>query len=285
MAVTLYSGKVLNDPIIESKTKSSEKQDRSGIAIESPGTGDSKNGSGEKTEGEDNQHMKVLEVKAYVPPIPFPQRLKKKAIDEQYQKFVEMLKKLQVNMPFFEVLANILAYAKFLKKLKFANLILTQVILQLVDCSVRYPMGIVEDLLVNVDKFYFPVDFIILDMEKDISILIILSRGFLVTKGANIDLLEGKLTLRVGKEKEEFNIFEPLKYPSYKESCSYIATTDDLYGEKYVLEQHMGFLPLHDHCSYSFLAVRKRNVDVNSYAVLRAHKLEEVQMSESFHLP
>ena len=45
--------------------------------------------------------MKVLEVKAYVPPIPFLQRLKKKEMDEQYQKFVEMLKKLQVNMFFF----------------------------------------------------------------------------------------------------------------------------------------------------------------------------------------
>ena len=122
----------------------------------------------------------------------------------------------------------------FFRKLKLANLVPTQVILQLVDHSVRYPMGIVEDLLVKVGKFYFLVDFIILDIEKDISMSSILGRRFLATGGANINLLEEKL--RLDKEKEEFNVFEPLKYPSYEESCSYIAAPDELYCKKYVLE-------------------------------------------------
>ncbi|XP_027082404.1 uncharacterized protein [Coffea arabica] len=237
------------------------------------------NGSSGKTQNEDNQYMKVLEVKAYMPPIQFPQRLKKKATDEQYQKFVEILKKLQVNISFSEVLANIPTYANFLKgtvsskkkledfamvshtekcsvvlqnclpikmedprsfivscqfenifidkclcdlgssvnlmplsffkKLKFANVGPTQVVLQLVDRSVCYPIGIVEDQLVKVNKFYFLTDFLVLDMEQDIAIPIILGRAFLAMGRPNIDLLEGKLTLRVGKEKQEFNIFEP----------------------------------------------------------------------------
>ena len=50
-------------------------------------------------------------------PIPFLQRLKKNATDEQYQKFVEMLVKLQVNIPFSKVVANIPACAKFLKEI------------------------------------------------------------------------------------------------------------------------------------------------------------------------
>jgi hypothetical protein len=37
--------------------------------------------------------------------------------------------------------------------------------LQLVDRSVKIPWGIVEDVLIKVDKFYFPVDFIVLDTE------------------------------------------------------------------------------------------------------------------------
>jgi hypothetical protein len=37
--------------------------------------------------------------------------------------------------------------------------------LQLVDWSVKIPWGIVEDVLIKVDEFYFPVDFIVLDME------------------------------------------------------------------------------------------------------------------------
>ena len=173
----------------------------------------------------------------------------------------------------------------FFRKLKFTNIVPTQVILQLADHSVCYPMGIVEDLLVKVGKFYFPTDFIVFYMEEDISIPIILGRGFLATRGATMDLLEGKLTLKVGTEKEEFNVFKPLKYPSYEESCSYIAATNELYGEKYVLEQDIGFMPLHDHFSYSSLAVWKYNVDVKNYAVLQVYKLEDVRMGEPFHPP
>ena len=78
MAVTLCSSKVLDDPVIKPNTKSSEQQDRNGIVIESEETGDSKNGSCEKTQVEVNQCMTVPELKAYVLPIPFPQRFKKK---------------------------------------------------------------------------------------------------------------------------------------------------------------------------------------------------------------
>ena len=113
MVVTLCSGKVLDDPVIKSKTKPSEKQARSRIVNESEGTVDMENSLGEKTQCEDNQHIKASKVKVYVLPILFPQ--KKKTTDEQYQKFVEILKKLQMNMPFSEVLANIPMHAKFLK--------------------------------------------------------------------------------------------------------------------------------------------------------------------------
>jgi hypothetical protein len=37
--------------------------------------------------------------------------------------------------------------------------------LQLADRSVKVPWGIVEDVLIKMDKFYFPVDFIVLDTE------------------------------------------------------------------------------------------------------------------------
>ena len=43
----------------------------------------------------------------------------------------------------------------------------TNVSLQLANRSITYPRGIAEDVLVKVDKFIFPVDFIVLDMEKD----------------------------------------------------------------------------------------------------------------------
>ena len=64
----------------------------------------------------------------------------------------------------------------------------TTVTLQLADRSLKHPRGIIEDVLVMVDKFIFHVDFIVLDMEEDKKILIILGRVFLATGRALIDI-------------------------------------------------------------------------------------------------
>ncbi|MBM1019739.1 retropepsin-like aspartic protease, partial [Escherichia coli] len=57
----------------------------------------------------------------------------------------------------------------------------TTVSLQLADRSVKRPIGIVEDVLVKVDKLILPADFIILDMEEDHEVPLILGRSFLAT--------------------------------------------------------------------------------------------------------
>ncbi|XP_022877064.1 uncharacterized protein LOC111395314 [Olea europaea var. sylvestris] len=54
-------------------------------------------------------------INPHEPPIPFPQRLKKHKLDQQYSKFLEVLKKLHINIPFAEVLVQMPSYAKFLK--------------------------------------------------------------------------------------------------------------------------------------------------------------------------
>ena len=64
----------------------------------------------------------------------------------------------------------------------------TTVTLQLADRSLKHPRGIIEDVLVKVDKFIFPADFIVLDMEEDKEIPIILGRPFLETGRAMIDV-------------------------------------------------------------------------------------------------
>ena len=43
----------------------------------------------------------------------------------------------------------------------------TMVTLQLENRLLKHPRGVIEDVLVKVDKFIFPVDFIVLDMEED----------------------------------------------------------------------------------------------------------------------
>ncbi|XP_078155508.1 uncharacterized protein LOC144551425 [Carex rostrata] len=62
--------------------------------------------------------VKPTETPKYIPPhrfIPFPQRLVKHKLDQQYAKFVEHLKKLNITIPFTEAITHMPAYAKFLK--------------------------------------------------------------------------------------------------------------------------------------------------------------------------
>ena len=58
-------------------------------------------------------------MKPYKSPVPYLQRLLKAKEEHKYGKFLEMLKKFYINIPFLEVIINIPSYAKFLKDLLF----------------------------------------------------------------------------------------------------------------------------------------------------------------------
>ncbi|KAJ9566127.1 hypothetical protein OSB04_002093 [Centaurea solstitialis] len=73
----------------------------------------------------------------------------------------------------------------------------TTIPIQLADKSIVWPKGNIEDVLVRVDKFILPADFIILDCEVDADIPIILGRPFLATGRTLIDVQKGELTMRV----------------------------------------------------------------------------------------
>ncbi|KAL0462054.1 UNVERIFIED_CONTAM: hypothetical protein Slati_0093000 [Sesamum latifolium] len=81
----------------------------------------------------------------------------------------------------------------------------TIITLQLADRSIKYPRGIVEDVLVKVGKFIIHVDFIVLDMEEDVNMPLILRRPFLAMSRALIDVQKGQLTLRINDEHVVFN--------------------------------------------------------------------------------
>ena len=55
------------------------------------------------------------EVKAYNPQVPFPQRMQKAKLDEQFSKFLNMFKKIEINIPFSKALKQMPYYAKFMK--------------------------------------------------------------------------------------------------------------------------------------------------------------------------
>ena len=105
---------------------------------------------------------------------------------------------------------NLLPYSVY-KQLGLGELKPTNITLSLADRSVKIPKGIVEDVLVKVDKFYYPVDFVVLDTEPIASgpnhVPIILGRPFLATSNAIINFRNGVMQLTFGNMTLELNIF------------------------------------------------------------------------------
>ncbi|XP_070027765.1 uncharacterized protein [Nicotiana sylvestris] len=231
-----------------------------------------------------------------IPPAPFPQRLAKHQKEEQYKKFFEMLKQIQVNIPLIEALKEMSGYAKMMKDLmsrKFdfqdlATVTLTQtcsavvtrpiaeklsdpgsftipctignfafakalydlgasinlmplaiykrlgigrarptsMLLQLADKTVKRPFGILDDVIIHVEKFVFPADFVILDCKVDEEIPIILGRPFLATGRALIDCEAGELKMRLNDEEITFNVQKSMRRPSEFANCSLIDVAD-----------------------------------------------------------
>ncbi|GKD33042.1 reverse transcriptase domain-containing protein [Tanacetum coccineum] len=93
------------------------------------------------------------------------------------------------------------------------ELIPTRMTLELANRSVAYPVGIVEDVFVQVGKFTFSTDFVVVDYDVDPRVLLILGRPFLRTAHALVDVYREELALRVGDEKLIFNVESTLKYP------------------------------------------------------------------------
>ncbi|KAL0303409.1 UNVERIFIED_CONTAM: hypothetical protein Sradi_6209000 [Sesamum radiatum] len=107
--------------------------------------------------------------------------------------------------------ANLMSYSIF-EKLEMDELTPTIITLKLANRNIKYPGGIVEDVLAKVEKIIILVDFIVLDFEEDVNMPLILGRPFLATSRALIDMQKGQLTLRVNDEHVVFNVFKPIKY-------------------------------------------------------------------------
>ena len=280
MAMQLRSGKELE--------KKTEKNDNS-IDKESP----------EKEEELERKKERVdwKDIHNSGPAVPFPQRLQKSKIEEQFARFLKTFQKLEISMPFTEVVTQMPLYTKFLKdilskkrkivgegivnltatcsalmkkelpekmkdpgsftipcmiegveiqkalcdsgasinlmplsvakQLSLGELIPTTITLQMADRSMVKLEGVLEDVLVTVGKFVFPVDFIVLDMEEDSQVPLLLGRPFLATGAALIDMQKGVLTLRVGNEAAAFDLIKGMQNIDIdKESCNVV---DDVY--------------------------------------------------------
>ncbi|CAL9024834.1 unnamed protein product [Prunus brigantina] len=135
---------------------------------------------------------------------------------------------------------NLMPYSVYLQ-LGLGELKATTISLQLADRSVKYPRGIVEDILVQVDKLILPADFVVLDMEEapihDRELPILLGRPFMATAKTIIDVQNGLLTMTVLGETVQFKVFESLSQPSSSFDCCSIDVLDSIVFSKFLLAQ------------------------------------------------
>ena len=96
---------------------------------------------------------------------------------------------------------NLLPYSMY-KQLGLGELKPTSITLSLADRSIKIPKGTVEDVLIQVDKFYYPLDFVVLDTELATAranyVPIILGRPFLATSNVIINCRNGVMKLTFG---------------------------------------------------------------------------------------
>ena len=136
---------------------------------------------------------------------------------------------------------NLLPYSVY-KQFGLGELKPTTIALSLVDRSIKIPKGTVEDVLVQVDKFYYPVDFVVMDTEPDAVgpnfVPIILKRPFLATSNAIINCRNGVMQLTFGNMTLELNIFHLSKkhMSSVEEDQEQVCQIDAIMGEQYQLQ-------------------------------------------------
>ena len=119
MAVQLRSGKEMSNSRAEEKEKTDKKEDKA------TGEDNGRSKTKKTIETKKQVHTEQLEksseqkqkekVKVYTPAVPFPQRIQKAKKEEQFSKFLELFKKIEINIPFVEALTQMPNYAKFMK--------------------------------------------------------------------------------------------------------------------------------------------------------------------------
>nr|GEV05806.1 DNA-directed DNA polymerase [Tanacetum cinerariifolium] len=91
-----------------------------------------------------------------------------------------------------------------------------------------------ENLLVEVGKFTFPVDFVIFEMEEDNKVFLILGQPFIYTANAVIRVKQKQLNLGVGTKRMIFNIDSPMKHSySNDDTCFIIDVIDEILEEDF----------------------------------------------------
>jgi len=114
-------------------------------------------------------------------------------------------------------IVNLIPFTEY-KRLGLGKLKPTKMVIQLADRSTKLPMGIIEDVLIQVGKFIYPVDFVVIENEKVSNLAsqvpVILECPFLATASALINCKNGVIRLSFGNMTLELNSFNIQRQPS-----------------------------------------------------------------------
>ena len=134
------------------------------------------------------------------------------------------------------VSVNLLPYSMY-KQLGLGELKPTSIPLSLDDRSIKIPKGTIEDVLIRVDRFYYPVDFVVLDTDPVVvgsnHVPIILGRPFLATSNSITNCRNGVMQLTFGNMALELNIFHLSKRHMHSEEddCEEVCMIDAILEE------------------------------------------------------
>ncbi|RDY06039.1 hypothetical protein CR513_10035, partial [Mucuna pruriens] len=167
------------------------------------------------------------------------------------------------------------------KALNFGDLECTRMTIQLANISIVQPLGVLEDVLVQVNELIFPGDFYVLDMKDETSgqgSTLILGRPFLMTARTKINVHVGTISMEFGDTLVQFNIFEAMKHPTEDHSLFGINLIDELLGPKATnvdapsSPPPMELKPLPGHLKYAYLDTEQQLPEDKLLQVLRQHK-------------
>ena len=162
------------------------------------------------------------------------------------------------NLTFRKALLDLGASVKILpthlfERLKLGNLKPTSIVSSLGDKSLRYPRGMIEDVIVKVEGCYFLVDFLVLDMTSQENVndsTIILGHPILATAEANFDCKIGVAVMSYGGERVPLNVcneikgFEDIEVQGNNEEYHTIAIEHDPSEIPRISSQNHGMSPL-----------------------------------------
>ncbi|XP_070034850.1 uncharacterized protein [Nicotiana tomentosiformis] len=172
------------------------------------------------------------------PPPPYLQRLSKKNDENQFKKFIQMMKSLSINVPLVEALKKMPAYAKFMKDLvtkkwsmSFETIKVTRQVSAIVHSmapKLEYPGAFTIPCTIGSAEFAKALCDLGANCKVDYEVPIILERPFLAMGKALCDVKAGELTFQVGDETLVFHLCKSMRKSNSNEVCSFVDLVTDV---------------------------------------------------------